>query len=160
MPSEAFFSTTAQVLPTLLIAFAVEGGLLLRDPLNGWRQRLRLFYARMYRDMEKDPDWPSFDNWIGRVLVAQTRNLRKEILFFAYLVLVLIAGGEIVATAVLFLGRPDNWITKAAGIVCVIAMTCATVISAAVPVARLRLETGLRLVDTLPKRSPLEVRLA
>lgn len=151
MPPEAFFSTTAQVLPALLIAFAVEAGALLRDPLNGWRQRVRASYSRMYRDTADNPNRQTFDRWAQEVSRAQAQRLRSFLLLLAYLALLLITVGEVAATLVLFLDRPSGRFTELAGVVCVVTMTLSTAIVAAVPVVRLQLEATLQLKDALSK---------
>ncbi|WP_250037827.1 hypothetical protein [Paractinoplanes maris] len=159
MPPEAFFSTTAQVLPALLIAFAVEVGVLLRDPLNGRRQRVSRTFSWQFKAIEKDgPDWKAYEQWVQSFVDSDVQLFRRNLLLTAYVVLVLIATGEIAATWVLFAGTPDGDIAGMAAGVCLVTMTFSTIIVAAVPVVRIQLETGIRAADKLPERHPPEAR--
>ncbi|WP_250009186.1 hypothetical protein [Actinoplanes sp. M2I2] len=161
MPPEAFFSTTAQVLPALLIAFAVEVGALLRDPLDGRRQRVGRTFSWQFKAIEKDsPDWKAYEQWVQSFVDGDVQMFRRNLVVTAYVVLVLIATGEIAATWVLFADTPDGGMAGLAAGACLVTMTFSTIIVAAVPVVRLQLETGIRAAGTLSERSPLDARLA
>jgi hypothetical protein len=141
VPSEAFFATTAQVLPALLIAFALEAGLLLRDPMEGWRRRIRVDFASMYKALGED-DGPMFDEWVQRFTDGEIKDLRRVLFLVARVILGMITVGEIGATWALFVGQGDAPFTLYAGITCLLTMTFSTIIVAVVPVVRLRLEVG------------------
>jgi hypothetical protein len=140
VPSETFFATTAQVLPALLIAFAIEAAAILRDPLRGWRQRVSRRNARMYRAIEEDPDWTQFKRWQQQFEDGELQSLRGHLAFAAYLFLAMVVVGEVGATWVMFLGVDKSWFTMLASWVCVATMTFSVIVVAGMPIARLMME--------------------
>ncbi|GIE62998.1 hypothetical protein BJY16_006154 [Actinoplanes octamycinicus] len=147
MLSESFFATTAQVLPALLIAFAVEVSALLRDPLTGWRHNVRRFYTSAYKAIEGEPDWSLFRQWFRRYEQAELSRFKTRLFLTAHTVLGLIVVGEIAAVWMLAAGGRASMLAAPAGIICMLTMTATTVIAAIMPLARLRLEVGLKLTS-------------
>ncbi|MFI6290056.1 hypothetical protein ACIBEJ_00635 [Nonomuraea sp. NPDC050790] len=116
--TEQFYSTTAQVLPTLLVAMAVEGGLLLqRRP------------ERLYRDVQQ----AAHLEVPGRTMLRKLANIPYMTTIATLCVAFII--GEVTALTILFWKGPD-WLSIPAAFVVWISMLTMLVGVVAIPVAR------------------------
>jgi hypothetical protein len=143
--NEAFYSTAAQVLPTILIALAVEANLLferLRRRVDKARERVREMRTPGYRSPFPDADvGVLMERERARIATSEDalRSGRKSAIKIAYVFL----AGELTASAVLFLGVElrlpviELEVTTLAGPVVAIALVGLSAIAVWLPIRRL-----------------------
>ncbi|MFI6600495.1 hypothetical protein ACIBHX_29985 [Nonomuraea sp. NPDC050536] len=117
--SEEFYGTAAQVLPTLLVAIAVEGGLLLQKRPRG-----------LYSDVQRAAEFEV----PGRTLLRKLANLPYMTTIAAVSVGFIL--GEVAAMTILFWEGP-TWLSVVAAPVVWLCLLIMIVGVVAIPVARI-----------------------
>jgi hypothetical protein len=129
--NEAFYSTTAQVLPTLLVALLVQMSAVLRA-------HLRVFeHAAVSNSTERPESYFEDSEAKQRVADILTANAFRRWIRNGVLGGTLIVVGEAFAVAVLFAGT-DGWLPRLAGPICAVAILAATASAAWLPISQLK----------------------
>ncbi|WP_250032391.1 hypothetical protein [Paractinoplanes maris] len=128
MRNADFYITTAQVLPALLIAFAIEANVFFRQRFRA--QQLGMLPIGWFGDRFHDPDeraraiearrWPNYRTEPQRYRTVMTRRLVRTVP-----VAIIVFLGEVAALTVLWTGT-DGWFPLLAAPICAIAMVIMT----------------------------------
>jgi hypothetical protein len=154
--NETFYATIAQVLPTLLIAFAIEASPYLRDLARAWRVPDEMLSREVDEWVEKErrrsvqlsPPWARVTDEviikaIGRIVHDEIRSEMKSALRFQLLgvsFVLLLVGltfiiGEVMAVAVLFWGT-EATLPLVAGPTCLVTLVVTTLLVLLFPLYR------------------------
>jgi hypothetical protein len=130
--NEAFYSTTAQVLPTLLIALLVQMSDVLRAHLQVFEH-----HAAASNSTERPESYSEDADMKQRIADILTTNAFRRWIRNGALGGTLIVIGEAFAVAVLYLGT-DGRLALVAGPVCTVAILVATASAAWLPISQLK----------------------